>query len=123
MLAVLLYGLITIACAYLAPFLGAGLLQLALNLMGVVGAPMLSLFIMGIYMPCINASVRTTFTLPLYLSPSLSSPYPFLSSPSPLPLTPSLYIPLFPCLRIAPVSWGVSCTCRVQRPACWSALS
>lgn len=52
---VVFYGLITIGFAFLAPFLGPGLLQLALNLMGVVGAPMLALFIMGVFMPCINS--------------------------------------------------------------------
>jgi Na+/proline symporter len=52
---VVVYGLITIGFAYLAPYLGAGLLQLAINLIGVVGAPMLAVFFMGMFMPCINA--------------------------------------------------------------------
>jgi SSS family transporter len=52
---VVIYGLTTIGFAFLAPYLGAGLLQLALNLLGVVGAPMLAVFIMGIFMPCVNS--------------------------------------------------------------------
>jgi hypothetical protein len=56
---VLVYGIITIGFAYLAPLLGSSLLLLSLNLLGVVGAPMLALFIMGVFMPFVNAVVST----------------------------------------------------------------
>jgi uncharacterized sodium:solute symporter family permease YidK len=55
---VVFYGFITIGFAYLAPYLGTGLLMLTYNLFGVAGAPILALFIMGIFMPCINSLVR-----------------------------------------------------------------
>ena len=58
LISVLVYGLITVGLAYAAPLLGSSALTIALNLMGVAGAPMLSLFIMGVFMPCVNSLVR-----------------------------------------------------------------
>lgn len=54
-LLVIIYGLLTIGMAYLAPMLGKGLLHLVLNLLGIVGAPILGVFLMGVFMPCINS--------------------------------------------------------------------
>ncbi|XP_071091565.1 sodium-coupled monocarboxylate transporter 1-like [Haliotis cracherodii] len=49
------YGVITTGVAYLAGLLGATVLQIALSIFGMVGGPLLGLFVNGMFVPCVNA--------------------------------------------------------------------
>ena len=51
------YGCLTIAMAFIAPFFGEALLQIAISVFGVAGGPLLGLFIMGFFFPNANAYV------------------------------------------------------------------
>lgn len=55
----LIYGVICIAVAYLAQFLG-GVLQAALTIFGVVGGPLLGLFTLGMFTTMTNQTVKYT---------------------------------------------------------------
>lgn len=52
----LIYGIVCIAVAYLAQFLG-GVLQAALTIFGVVGGPLLGLFSLGMFTTMANEEV------------------------------------------------------------------
>lgn len=52
----LIYGIVCIAVAYLAQFLG-GVLQAALTIFGVVGGPLLGMFSLGMFTTIANEEV------------------------------------------------------------------
>lgn len=54
---VILFGLLSIAMAYLASQLGA-VLEAALSIFGLVGGPLLGLFSVGFLLPFVNSLVR-----------------------------------------------------------------
>ena len=54
----LFFGLMTIALSYVAPLLGDELIQIPTTIWGVVGAPLLGLFVLAMFFPCANASVN-----------------------------------------------------------------
>ena len=51
------FGGLTIAMAYIAPFFGDALLQIAISIFGVAGGPLLGMFIMGFFFRSANAYV------------------------------------------------------------------
>ena len=53
------FGLVTIGLAYLAGMLGKTVLQIAISVFGMVGGPLLSLFLEGLFLPCVNAWVSS----------------------------------------------------------------
>ena len=55
----LVYGLITIALAFLSQYFGSLILQIALSIFGMVGGPLLALFVMALFFPCINSLVSS----------------------------------------------------------------
>ena len=52
-----MFGGLTIAMAYIAPFFGDALLQIAISIFGVAGGPLLGMFIMGFFFRSANAYV------------------------------------------------------------------
>ena len=55
------FGVLSIAIAYLAEHLGSRVLQFTLSIFGVVGGPLLGLFICGLLLNYINALVSLSF--------------------------------------------------------------
>ncbi|CAC5417114.1 unnamed protein product [Mytilus coruscus] len=56
-------GLLVIGLAFLCYFLGTTVLQIMITVLGMAGGPLLALFIMGIFMPCVNAVGATVGTI------------------------------------------------------------
>ena len=52
------FGLMTVGLAFLAPYLGTTLLQVASTIFGMVGGPLLGLFLLAMFFPCANTWVR-----------------------------------------------------------------
>lgn len=61
-----IYGVICIAVAYLAQFLG-GVLQAALTIFGVVGGPLLGLFTLGMFTTTANQTVNLKYKCGLWI--------------------------------------------------------
>lgn len=53
----LVYGLLTIALAFLSQYFGSLILQIAISIFGMVGGPLLSLFVLALFFPCVNSLV------------------------------------------------------------------
>lgn len=53
----LIYGFLTIGLAFLSEKMGPLILQIALSIFGMVGGPLLSVFVMAMFIPCINSWV------------------------------------------------------------------
>ncbi|XP_052093056.1 sodium-coupled monocarboxylate transporter 1-like [Mytilus californianus] len=56
-------GLLVIGLAFLCYFLGTTVLQIMITVLGMAGGPLLALFIMGMFMPCVNAVGATVGTI------------------------------------------------------------
>ncbi len=54
---VVLYGLVAIGMAFLAGNLGGTVLQMSITFNGSVGAPLMGIFLLGAFFPCVNAVV------------------------------------------------------------------
>lgn len=54
------YGLICLAVAFLSHLLG-GILQASLSIFGMVGGPLLAIFTLGMFCPCANQPVSSTY--------------------------------------------------------------
>lgn len=53
----LIFGFLTIGMAFLSEKMGPLILQIALSIFGMVGGPLLSLFVMAMFIPCVNSWV------------------------------------------------------------------
>ncbi|XP_052718701.1 sodium-dependent multivitamin transporter-like [Crassostrea angulata] len=51
----LIFGFLTIGMAFLSEKMGPLILQIALSIFGMVGGPLLSLFVMAMFIPCVNS--------------------------------------------------------------------
>ncbi|XP_071172749.1 sodium-coupled monocarboxylate transporter 1-like isoform X2 [Mytilus edulis] len=79
----LLYGLLTIGLAFLSQYFGTLILQISLSIFGMVGGPLLALFVMALFFPCINSLGATvgmicslTFSFWLAIGTIASRPSP-----------------------------------------------
>ena len=66
-----MYGVLTVAGAFVAPFLGDALLQIAFSVFGTIGGPILGLLFLGMFFPFANHKVG--ILLRLFLFTLLSS--------------------------------------------------
>ncbi len=52
-------GCLVIAMAFVVPYMGELVLQVALSIFGMVGGPLAGLAILALFVPCCNSWVRT----------------------------------------------------------------
>ena len=60
---VVFYGVLTIGIAFLTPLLGDSVVQLALSIVGTLGAPIFAIFALGIFCPFVNSWVSLFYQL------------------------------------------------------------
>lgn len=86
----LVYGLVTIGLAFLSQYFGNLILQIALSIFGMVGGPLLALFVLAMFFPCVNSlgatigmicSLTFSFWLAIGAIASKPSPPPFSCAP------------------------------------------
>ena len=53
------FGLLSIALSYIAAYLGPRIIQIPIAIWGMVGGPLIGVFIMGMFFPCCNSWAST----------------------------------------------------------------
>ena len=90
------YGLLTIAIAFVAEYMGDTVVSIALGIFGFVGGPLTAVITLGIFCPCINSKVDNHYN---YLAFSWFT------------LRPAFFI-----------TWIINPPTQLQRPSLWKLL-